>query len=161
MSNTRAHLTPDEIVQIKLAVAAGETYTAVAKRFGCSKSGVQHHARAFRRAQQDAMPIADEPRYRVKVSKCPGCPMLFLNRRNQTRTYCTNECRLAAHRREQQLKLDEFKWIAGTDSWDNIAARLGFASRSSMATWLERLGEKEWMSRVNDSGIQRTYLRAA
>jgi hypothetical protein len=154
-------LTPDQIVQVQLAVAAGESMASIGRRFGCSKSNVQYHALKLREKQKAALPPADPQPYVNKVHKCPGCPLLFLNRRGQTRTYCSHECHLRVLRMEREFLFEEFLWIAGTDTWDKVSERLGFPTRSALAKWLERLGEREWVQRVNDTGMPRTYLRAA
>jgi hypothetical protein len=94
------------------------------------------------------------------ILKCPGCPMLFRAPRAY-RTYCSNDCQKRHIAKENDLLFAELEWIAGTDTWDNIASRLGFASRPALERWLQRRGEYEWAVRVHSTGMPRTYIRAA
>jgi hypothetical protein len=94
------------------------------------------------------------------ILKCPGCPMLFRATRKR-RTYCSTACQNRHTVIKNDLLFDELEWIAGTDTWDNIATRLGFASRPALERWLQRRGEYEWAVRVHSTGMPRTYTRAA
>ena len=77
---------------------------------------------------------------------CGGCFQTFTDR--HPRRYCSPACRLTAERRERAHRVAEFKWIAGTDTWDNIAHRLGFASTKTLARFLWRADERDWARKV-------------
>lgn len=133
------HLTPDQIEDIKQSRANGETFSSIARRLGCAPSSVKHHI-APRRGPKP-----------IEVYKCPGCPLLFAVPR-RARTYCSPDCREAHKQRkfdaERRYFLAEVEWIAGTDTWDNIARRLGYANTKSLARRLSTLGEYELARRV-------------
>jgi hypothetical protein len=153
--------TPDEVRDIKAAHAAGEGATSIAKRYGCPKSTVQYHTNPRQIAKAvEKHATSKRPQRTIIIRKCPICPLLFTTVHGG-KVYCTEACRLESARRDMQEKIDEFLWIAGTDSWSNIARRLGFRSVDSLGRWLNRAGEHAWASRATSSGMPRTYARAA
>lgn len=97
----------------------------------------------------------------MTVQKCAVCPLLFIVPRNHhRRKFCSAECHRLFPILENKLWLDEVKWLDGTDTWEHIAERLGM-SRASLERKLIRLGENEMARRVHDTGMPRTYYRAA
>lgn len=73
--------------------------------------------------------------------------MLFAAPRGN-RIWCSEPCRLRAFEKERRYFLAELDWIAGTDTWDNIARRLGYANTKSLARRLATLGEYDLARRV-------------
>lgn len=92
------------------------------------------------------------------VIQCAGCGRL-VNAKTKRRVYCTDDCRTKAKKdaSERQMsrtdRLDEFLWIAGTDSWHNIATRLGFKSVERLREWVRAQGEIGWAERITRDGL--------
>lgn len=95
------------------------------------------------------------------VVKCSGCPLLFLVRSGKTQKFCSLKCRQLAAQRDQKLWLEEVRWIAGTDTWDNIASRVGCASRDALERRLVRLGENKLVSEIHCSDILNPWRQKA
>lgn len=87
------------------------------------------------------------------IHKCPACPMLFYARSN--RTYCTTDCNRRAKEQADKILVAELEWIAGTDSWPNVAERLGFNGLGALEKKLYRLGQHEWATRLRENGDMR------
>lgn len=71
-------------------------------------------------------------------------------------------------RKRTQL-LEDLEWIAGTDSWESIAHRLGYASAQALERTLSRYELKAWAARVQREATspyaarhpERSHVRAA
>ncbi len=133
-----APLTDEQIAAIRADYEAGVSKPAIAAKYGLKFNAVRQTTRDIPR---------DMPANRQKVFKCAGCPLVFYDRKNP-RVYCTHECRIAHGQRQQLERLAEFEWIAGTDTWDNIANRVGFAGSKQLRDWLRRIGHDAWADRI-------------
>jgi hypothetical protein len=71
------------------------------------------------------------------------------------RKYCNETCRVQHQQTERQHRMDEFKWIAGTDTWPNIAERIGLTSVKALREWLRTHGETSWADRVVEDTSER------
>jgi hypothetical protein len=87
--------------------------------------------------------------------------MLFSASRRNRRTFCSKDCQNLDYILRGKRTMAEFEWIAGTDTWDNVATRLGFRNRQALEKWLERRGEHEWVSKVHSTGMPPIHQRAA
>lgn len=129
-------LPDDQIMRMRSDYAAGLSQHKIAAKYGV-------HKNVARRIVED-IPSGDS---RQKIHKCPACPMLFYFR-NTARKFCSDACRIRHQQQERMHRMDEFKWIAGTDSWENIAARLELSGVQAMREWLRKYGETAWAERV-------------
>lgn len=151
-------LTPDDITTIYMLSAAGHSSKVIAKQLSISPSGVRHHLQKRQRE------LFGEPvkRERIpKVHKCRGCPLIFTTNGHNPRVYCSPDCRAKAEQREIAHKLAEFRWIAGTDTWENIAHRLGYSNTDTLARFLFRHGEHEYARQVERVDIPTPRVWAA
>lgn len=136
-----SRLTAAEIAEIKRGRDQGESMSSIARRLGRNPSTIKSHL----------SPIKDPRPKPLEVYKCPGCPLLFAVPRH-ARVYCTPDCR--ENHRARKFEADrayflaELDWIAGTDTWENIAHRLGYKNTQSLARRLVTLGEYELARKV-------------
>ncbi len=94
------------------------------------------------------------------ITKCPSCPLLF-NNPGGKRVYCCADCyRYAKFIADREL-VSEVKWLAGTDTWDNIARRVGYANRESLEKRLHRLGERELVTQIHCCDIVNPWRQKA
>jgi DNA-binding CsgD family transcriptional regulator len=141
---TRA-LTPQQIIEVVEAHAAGESSNSIAKRYGCSGSTVLAHSQAARNGKRRAK--------RQVEAECEACGVTFSRTAGgDGRRFCTDQCKTETRARQAAedaaLLVAELAWIAGTDSWDNITRRLGYKSRETLSRHLMRIGENEWASKL-------------
>jgi hypothetical protein len=141
----------EQIMQIRSDYASGISHNDIAKKFGFTASTICKHTQGIPRAQIRADP---------QIVKCLGCPMLFYIRK-ANRKFCSPECRADYQKREEQQLIAELQWIAGTDNWDNIARRLGFASRKTLARRLHRSGAVRWALEVERADMRHQQSKAA
>lgn len=132
--------TAEQNADIIDAYVAGASITQLASQYHCRNGAINAVLGDLKRPK-NVKPTT------VYVTKCPGCPMIFTNRSG--RTYCTDACKKNATERERRRRFAEFEWIALTDSWDNVATRLGFTGIDHMRDWLRKLGEHKWAERMN------------
>ncbi len=85
---------------------------------------------------------------RTVVTQCTGCWTIIYDRKN-LRRYCSTDCRARHEARRILDKYAEFEWIAGTDTWDNIATRLGHPDIRRLREWLRRHGHDDWADRIS------------
>jgi hypothetical protein len=147
-------LTDEQIMQIRSDYAAGISQSAIAEKLGAAKSVIGGYTVGIPRTP------STQSRMHPQVVKCPGCPMLFYIRK-ANRKFCSPECRADYVKREEQQLIAELQWIAGTDNWDNIARRLGFASRKTLARRLRRSGAVRWAREVELVDMPHEQSRAA
>lgn len=93
--------------------------------------------------------------------------------RDGRRTFVSVEehrARIEAKRAERLARLvEDVTWIAGTDTWENIARRVGHTSATALERHLRRYGEqelanrivREWISPYADRRPARSHRRAA
>jgi len=141
---TVLQLTDEQIMWIRSDYAAGLSQHKIAVKYGIGERVVRRHVEDI-----------PSPRQRQDVvRKCPACPILFYDRKRD-RVYCSGACRLRHQKQEAAHRMDEFKWIAGTDTWANIAERVGLSSVKSLREWLRTYGEIAWAERVVDETSER------
>lgn len=147
-------LTKEDVAQVQELLRGGETTETIAEQFGVSQRCIQKYRTAIR---DELLSAKKRPRC---VVKCKGCPLIFISQ-SRGRMFHDDECKVLFFQREQQFRLDEFRWIVGTDTPENIARRLGYSSPKNLARFLFRSGEMQWARKFEHVALPQERVRAA
>ena len=95
---------------------------------------------------------------------CKGCPNVLRRRpdeswaRYEAREFCSSGCSgrangAAAAAARRQAKLEDAEWIIGTDTPENVAARLGYKDVGNLVQVLKRWGRTDLVERLYRTAV--------